>query len=216
MAKDLADMRKSFDLNQPLDIANLSANPFTVFETWFEQATKNDAIVEPNAFVLSTANQQGIVSSRILLLKFFDQDGFVFYTNYQSQKAQDIAQNANVSLCFPWYPMERQIIIQGQAEKVSREQSQAYFASRPKGSQIGAWVSAQSQVIDSCETLTQKEAQLTQQYANEDVPLPDFWGGYRARPQRIEFWQGQPSRLHDRALYTRQDGSAWLKQRLSP
>lgn len=212
---DISDLRHDFDKNAPLDLDNTPENPFTFFAEWFQEARETSKIVEPNAFVLTTVNVTGRPRSRSVLLKYYDEDGLVFFTNYGSQKALDIIENPGVSVCFPWYYLERQILIEGRAEKISQAESLKYFASRPRGSQIGAWVSAQSQVISSRALLMDKVKQLTQHFADKDVPLPTFWGGYRIVPERFEFWQGQPSRLHDRIQYLA-NGDIWVKSCLSP
>lgn len=214
---DISDLRHDFDKNAALDLNHTPDNPFVFFAQWFSQARATATIAEPNGFVLSTVNTAGRLRSRTVLLKYFDEDGYVFFTNYGSQKAKDLAQCPQVAVCFPWYHLERQILIEGNAEKISYAESLKYFASRPRGSQIGAWVSEQSQVISSRALLMNKVKQLTQHFKDKDVPLPDFWGGYRIRPTRFEFWQGQPSRLHDRIEYTpAKSAGAWQKQRLSP
>lgn len=216
---DISDMRHDFDHHEAIDIAQLPDNPYAVFEDWFEQTRNTPQIAEPNAFVLATVNTAGRLRSRTVLLKYFDTSGYVFFTNYGSQKAKDIAENDRVSVCFPWYYLERQILIEGRAEKISHAESLKYFASRPRGSQIGAWVSEQSQAISSRALLMDKVKQFTQHFMGKDVPLPNFWGGYRIVPQRFEFWQGQPSRLHDRIEYlsiSDPSNSGWKKQRLSP
>lgn len=212
---DISDLRHDFDKNAPLDLGNTPDNPLEFFEHWFTQARQTKVIAEPNGFVLSTVNNKGRLRSRTVLLKYFDENGYVFFTNYGSQKAQDIVQRPQVAACFPWYHLERQVLIEGTAEKISQTESLKYFASRPRGSQIGAWVSEQSRVISSRALLMDKVKQLTQSFTDKAVPLPDFWGGYRIRPTRFEFWQGQPSRLHDRIEYL-PDGDCWRKQRLSP
>ncbi|MPV86403.1 pyridoxamine 5'-phosphate oxidase [Ostreibacterium oceani] len=221
---DISQMRTVFDKHEPLDIKTMPDSPVKLFEQWFELARHTEHLAEPNAFVLSTANHAGRLRTRTVLLKYFDHHGFVFFTNYHSQKAHDISENPQVSVCFPWYPLQRQLLIEGRAEKISQAESLKYFASRPKESQIGAWVSQQSQVIDSRQLLIDKAKQLAQRFAGKSVPLPDFWGGYRIRPTRFEFWQGQPGRLHDRIQYTTtelddkvlDDSTIWEKQRLSP
>lgn len=217
---DISDLRHDFDKHTALDLDNTPDSPLVFFEQWFNQARQTPAIAEPNGFVLSTVNKEGRLRSRTVLLKYFDEDGYVFFTNYGSQKAKDLAQCPQVAMCFPWYHLEQQILIEGQAEKISYAESLKYFASRPRGSQIGAWVSEQSQIISSRALLMDKVKQLTQHFQDKDIPLPEFWGGYRIRPTRFEFWQGQPSRLHDRIEYTgnRLSGGAhkWSKQRLSP
>lgn len=213
---DISSMRHDFDHHEPINIEQLPENPLVLFELWFELARCTPQIAEPNGFVLATANAHGRIRSRTVLLKYFDATGYVFFTNYGSQKAKDIAEHDKVSLCFPWYHLERQILIEGRAEKVTHAESLKYFASRPRGSQIGAWVSEQSQIISSRALLMDKVKQLTQHFMNKDVPLPDFWGGYRIVPERFEFWQGQPSRLHDRIEYTPLTKEHWQRQRLAP
>ncbi len=213
---DISNLRHDFDRNQPIDIDNVPENPFEFFGQWFEQSRKTKTLAEPNGFVLSTVNQSGRIRSRSVLLKYFDENGFVFFTNYGSQKAKDLTDNPQVAMCFPWYLLERQIMIEGRAEKISTAESLKYFASRPRDSQIGAWVSQQSQVISSRALLMDKVKQFGQHFLNKEVPLPEFWGGYRIVPKRFEFWQGQPSRLHDRIEYIHQTDNSWLRQRLSP
>lgn len=212
---DISDLRHDFDKHTPLDLANTPKSPFVFFDQWFSQTRQTPTIAEPNGFVLTTVNAHGQPRSRTVLLKYFDQGGLVFFTNYGSQKAKDIADNSRVAVCFPWYHAERQILIEGCAEKISHAESLTYFVSRPRGSQIGAWVSEQSQVISSRAVLMDKVKQFTAHFTDKDVPLPDFWGGYRIVPERFEFWQGQPSRLHDRIQYTLNSGD-WEKCRLSP
>ncbi len=212
---DIGDMRKQFERNPEIHLSEVPDDPFLLFEQWFEVA-RVEVPIEPNGFVLATANTEGKLRSRTVLLKYFDNKGYVFYTNYGSQKAKDIVQNPYVSACFPWYGLERQIMIEGRVEKVTTAESLRYFSSRPRGSQIGAWVSEQSSVVSSRAMLMSKVKQLTAHFMNKDVPLPDFWGGYRICPERFEFWQGQPSRLHDRIEYLVQKDGSWLKQRLAP
>ncbi len=211
---DIGNVRKQFDSHEPLSLDAVDDNPVQQFEMWFAEA-RNSHVSEPNGFVLATANAAGRLRSRTVLLKFFDDRGFVFYTNFGSQKAKDIEDNAHVSACFPWYSLERQVMIDGIVERVSHAESLRYFTSRPRGSQIGAWVSEQSQVISSRAVIMDKVKQLSQHFKDKEIPLPEFWGGYRIIPQRFEFWQGQPSRLHDRIEFI-PDGNGWKKQRLSP
>lgn len=212
---DIGAMRHDFNHHNPIDVKQLPDSPFALFEQWFETARNTPNVFEPNGFVLTTANAGGRLRSRSVLLKYFDTSGLVFYTNYGSQKAKDLQENSQVAVCFPWYPLERQLLIEGSVEGVSKAESLRYFASRPRSSQIGAWVSEQSQIISSRALLMDKVKQLTRHFKDKDVPLPDFWGGYRIIPERFEFWQGQPSRLHDRIEYLRKNDS-WLRQRLSP
>ncbi|MDP8080171.1 pyridoxamine 5'-phosphate oxidase [Phocoenobacter skyensis] len=211
---DISHLRHDFDHHSPIDIKQLPNNPHSLFEEWFNVAREYQ-IAEPNGFVLSTTNAERRIRSRTVLLKYFDETGYVFFTNYGSQKAKDIAENNQVSVCFPWYALERQVMIEGRAEKISHMESLKYFSSRPRNSQIGAWVSEQSQIISSRAVLMDKVKQLTEHFFDKDIPLPEFWGGYRIIPERFEFWQGQPSRLHDRIEYAIKEG-VWQRSRLSP
>jgi pyridoxamine 5'-phosphate oxidase len=208
-----ADLRREYT-RQALLENDVLPDPIEQFARWFAEATGAE-VPEPNAMVLATADASGAPSARVVLLKGFDARGFVFFTNYQSRKGQQLAANPRAALVFFWESLERQVQIEGRVEKVSRAESQAYFHSRPLGSQVGAWVSHQSRVIASREALDQREAELMERYAHGVVPLPDYWGGYRLIPHRIEFWQGRPSRLHDRLEYVR-DGEKWTLRRLSP
>ena len=210
---DIGDMRRDFE-SEGLDREHLNDDPVRQFETWFEDA-RNAGILEPNAMSLATAGRDGLPDLRTVLLKYFDERGFVFYTNYGSRKAKELDDNPQAALLFPWIGLNRQVRIQGPVEKVSKAESLRYFASRPRGSQIGAWVSEQSKVITSRGLLEQKVAQMKQKFSAGEVPLPDFWGGYRVVPERIEFWQGRPSRLHDRFEYVREE-DGWIIQRLQP
>lgn len=210
----ISDMRENYD-RAILDEKHVDADAMVQFHTWFQDARDQD-VVEPNAMVMSTVDKDGHPTSRTLLLKGLEDDGFVFYTNYNSDKAQEIALNANISLLFLWKKVQRQIRISGVAEKIPQKQSEAYFHSRPKGSQIGAWVSPQSQVIDDKNFLETRKAELIEKYKDVDkLPLPDYWGGYKLKPLKIEFWQGRPNRLHDRLRYTLIDGK-WIIERLAP
>ena len=214
--EEVAAMREEYG-SRELRRADLSHDPFVQFESWFSEAREVE-IYEPNAMVLSTVGADGCPASRTVLLKFFDEEGFVFYTTYSSAKAREMAAVSLVSLLFPWLPLERQVRIEGTVEKVSTAESLKYFASRPRESQIGAWVSDQSSVIDSRSMLLNKMAELKAKFKGGDVPLPSFWGGYRVRPQRIEFWQGGKGRVHDRFLFTREVEGAthWKIDRLAP
>ncbi len=211
---DIGNVRKDFRAHPPLSRKDLLDNPFEQFERWFGQAMEAK-IEEPNGFSLATVNADGQPSQRTVLLKFFDEKGFVFYTNYQSEKAKDIEQNAKVSMLFPWFDLQRQVKIQGYAEKISREQSLKYFLSRPTGSQLGAWTSPQSKVIDSRDFLMLQLQKMQDKFKSGKIPLPEFWGGYRIVAENFEFWQGQPSRLHDRFSYRLDDGG-WVIERLAP
>jgi pyridoxamine 5'-phosphate oxidase len=194
---------------------SLKPNPFDQFALWFQQAM-DAGVVEPNAMSLATAGADQRPLARTVLLKSYDERGFVFYTNQESRKARQIADNPSVSLLFPWLALERQVIICGPAEKVSTADTLAYFITRPRGSQLGAWVSAQSSVITTRSLLEQKWEEMKRKFGEGEVPLPSFWGGYRVVPRDIEFWQGRPNRLHDRFLYTRQPDASWRIDRLAP
>ncbi len=213
--QDISDLRNDFTKNQALEIENTPDNPLELFSAWFTEAKDNN-IIEPNAMVISSLSKEGRMSSRTVLLKYFGEEGFVFFTNYGSQKAKDFTINPLTSACFPWYSLERQIMIEGKVEKISKLDSLKYFSSRPRGSQIGAWVSEQSSIISSRQILLDKVKQLSKHFADKNVPLPDFWGGYRIIPTRFEFWQGQSNRLHDRIEYLIDEQGVWYKQRLSP
>ncbi|PZV06151.1 MAG: pyridoxamine 5'-phosphate oxidase [Leptolyngbya sp.] len=210
---DIGELRRDYT-QRGLDLADLNPDPFAQFELWFQQAREAE-LLEPNALVLSTVSPAGAPYQRTVLLKYFDRDGFVFFTNYGSRKAQHIAENAQVSMLFPWYPLERQLAIAGTASQISAAESLRYFSSRPRGSQLGAWVSQQSSIISSRQLLEMQFEKMKQKFLNQEVPLPDFWGGYRVKPTSFEFWQGRPSRLHDRFLYSWKDGE-WAIARLSP
>ena len=210
---DLAEFRKEYS-DRGLHREELNPEPVAQFSEWFIQATEL-AVHEPNAMTLATVDTSGMPFQRTVLLKYFDRDGFVFFTNYGSRKSAQIAANPKVSLLFPWISLERQVIVQGHAEKISTAESLRYFASRPRESQIGAWVSNQSEVITSRKFLLQKLAEIREKFHHGEIPLPSFWGGYRVVPQTVEFWQGGPARLHDRFLYQKHGGD-WRIERLSP
>ena len=198
----------------PLEQDQLDSDPFVQFERWFEEAC-TDVDAEPNAMVLATVDDAGAPAVRMVLLKFYDRNGFVFFTNLQSRKALHIDANPEVALLFWWPELERQIEINGTAERISNVEATKYFVTRPRGSQLGAWASAQSQVLTSRKALEMKLQEMKQKFAKREVPLPSFWGGYRVVPKAIEFWQGQPERLHDRFQYVR-EGDGWRIQRLAP
>ena len=210
---DLSEFRKEYT-DRGLRREDLAADPMVQFERWFQQAVELK-LHEPNAMSLATVDAASRPLLRTVLLKYFDTNGFVFFTNYQSRKAKHIADNPQVSLLFPWVILERQVIVQGRAEKISAAESLKYFSSRPRDSQLGAWVSDQSSVISSRKLLMQKLAEIKDKVAHGEVPLPSFWGGYRIVPETIEFWQGGSARLHDRFFYEKKDG-AWQIERLSP
>ena len=198
-----------------LSETDISLDPYLQFEKWFQEAL-NAAISEPNAMTLATANENGIPSARVVLLKEFTTEGFVFYTNYNSQKGKEIEQNPYACLVFFWVDLERQVRIDGVVEKVSEEESTQYFHSRPKGSQLGAIASRQSEKIKSRKVIEDKLADLEKDYAEKDVPKPEYWGGYRVIPNRIEFWQGRSNRLHDRIVYIQDKDQSWKFERLAP
>ncbi|MCE3278136.1 MAG: pyridoxamine 5-phosphate oxidase [Bacteroidetes bacterium] len=199
---------------QTLDEKDAHFNPVTQFSKWFQEAV-DSKVNEPNAMCLSTVSAEGKPSSRILLLRNFSEEGFVFYTNYTSRKGEEITANPNVALLFFWPELERQVRIEGKLIKQSKEESDLYFNSRPRTSKLGAWTSAQSKVIASRKVLDEEYKRLSDQFPGDDVPRPEHWGGYVLRPESMEFWQGRPSRLHDRILYTN-EGQKWKIERLAP
>ncbi len=195
--------------------SSLDDDGFEQFTTWFEQACEAD-VHEPNAFSLATVAADGQPSLRTVLLKYFDRQGLVFFTNYESRKAMEIEDNPQVSMLFPWLTMQRQVIVKGGAVKVSAAESLKYFLKRPKDSQLGAWISQQSSVISSRSVLEGKLAEIKARFSKGDISLPPFWGGYRIEPKSFEFWQGGESRIHDRFLYTKDEAGRWGVERLSP
>lgn len=212
---DLTDFRKDYTQGV-LTRKQLNSDPFKQFEQWLQKAiTTKDNIIEPYVMTLATGNKQGKVFARQVILRNFTENGFVFYTNYQSLKAKQINDNSSVALCFYWYWLERQVRIEGKAIKTSREVSETYFKSRPYESQISAWVSQQSTVVNSREELEAEFENLKQKYPQGQVPLPDNWGGYCIKPENFEFWQGRPGRLHDRFFYENKNGM-WYIVRLAP
>ncbi|WP_036489473.1 pyridoxamine 5'-phosphate oxidase [Myxosarcina sp. GI1] len=212
---DISDLRTEYTL-EGLRREQLAPDPFQQFELWFQQACASD-LPEPNAMNLATVSITGMPSQRIVLLKYFDRQGLVFFTNYKSRKAQEIKANPQVSLLFFWVALERQVQISGKAVKISTAESLNYFATRPRGSQLGAWCSQQSSVISSRQMLEIKFDEIKRKFRERKIPLPSAWGGYRVVPQSFEFWQGRPNRLHDRFLYSYIDAeSTWKIQRLAP
>lgn len=211
---DLEQIRREYLLGG-LRREALAENPITQFKQWLGEAVAS-AIPDPTAMVLATVDQGGQPDQRIVLLKNLDLRGFIFYTNYESKKAHDMAANPKVSLHFPWHMMERQVRVNGVVEKISLVESIKYFASRPEESQIAAWASKQSSRIDSRAFLLQQFANMKAKFANGQIPLPDFWGGYRVKPLRFEFWQGGANRLHDRFEYLLQEDNKWEIGRLAP
>jgi len=209
----LADLRREYTLGG-LRRADLLPDPIEQFKKWFDEALRAE-VFEPNAMALATANSKGEPSSRIVLLKAVDARGFVFFTNYDSRKGHDLAENPVASLTIFWRELERQVHISGKVSKVPREESEAYFSSRPLGSRLAAWASTQSAVVPDRAFLENKVAELKQKYADEKVPLPPYWGGYSVAPQMVEFWQGRANRLHDRFRYVKEQ-AAWRIERLSP
>lgn len=198
-----------------LSEASVDPDPIKQFDRWFADAIAA-GLKLPNAMTLATATPDAVPSARVVLLKDFDEQGFVFYTNYDSQKGRELEANPRAALCFYWSALDRQVRISGSVTKTTREESASYFHTRPVDSQLGAWASNQSAVIESREVLEEKMRQLVRQYEGGEVPLPPYWGGYRLAPKVIEFWQNRLSRLHDRLRYTRQPGGDWLIERLSP
>ena len=209
----IADIRKDYQLKS-LSEHEVDQNPFAQFSVWWNEAVQSD-IIEVNAMALSTVTSTGKPSSRIVLLKGYDEQGFVFFTNYSSDKGQQLTQNHFAALLFFWKELERQVRIEGVVSKVSEEESDAYFNSRPAGSRLGAWASPQSQKISYREVLNNELIKFTEQFDQENIPRPAHWGGYRVKPTRIEFWQGRSNRLHDRILYE-QDNDTWQISRLAP
>jgi pyridoxamine 5'-phosphate oxidase len=224
-AHDLAAMRLTYDLAHLLE-TDLDPTPLAQFTRWLADAVAG-GVTEPNAMVLATADASGVPTARSVLLKNADARGFTFYTNYASRKGRALSENPRASLAFPWYPLHRQVIVVGDVERVTREEAAEYFVTRPYGSRLGSWASAQSSVIASREVLKARYAELAAAFPDTgsaaDVPLPDGWGGYLVRAESVEFWQGRPSRLHDRLRFVRSvdraaldDAAAWRVERLSP
>ena len=211
--EELRALRRDY-AGAELSESAVAADPFEQFAIWFDEAMKSD-VLEANAMTLSTADADALPSARVVLLKGFDKDGFVFFTNYESKKAADLIVNPNAALSFFWKELERQILISGTVEKTSEAESDEYFSSRPINSQLGAWASKQSSVIESRAVLEQRIEELEAEFRDDEISRPPFWGGFRLIPQSFEFWQGRPSRLHDRICYQQTD-EGWKTYRLSP
>ncbi|MFY0481497.1 pyridoxamine 5'-phosphate oxidase [Flavobacterium sp. PLA-1-15] len=212
--EDLSNYRRSYEKSELIE-DNLPEDPINLFQKWFHEVDFGST-EEVNAMTVSTFGLDGYPKSRVVLLKRFTYEGFIFYTNYNSEKGKAIANNPNICLSFFWHSFERQVIIKGKAEKIPENLSDGYFESRPDGSKLGAIVSNQSEVVASREILEQKLYQLEKDFEGKEIPRPDYWGGYIVKPVEIEFWQGRPNRLHDRIRYKLQDDFSWKIDRLSP
>lgn len=212
--KSISHLRKEYTI-AGLTENELDPNPFKQFRKWLNQAL-GAGLPEPTAMTLATATKGGKPSARIVLLKNVDEEGFVFFTNYGSRKGRELLKNPAAALVFHWVELERQVRIIGTAKKVSREESAQYFRTRPIGSQLGAWASKQSEILESRQEIEKRVLELEAQYANKEIPVPPAWGGFRIKPTEIEFWQGKPNRLHDRLRYAPNRGGKWRIERLSP
>ena len=215
MQKDLGNYRKSYEKSELIE-DNVSDNPMQLFQTWFHETEQSDSVDEPNAMTVSTLGLDGYPKSRVVLLKKYTYEGFIFYTNYDSEKGKAIAKNPKICISFFWPAMERQIIIKGNAEKIAENLSDGYFESRPDGSKLGAIASEQSTVIASRDVLENKLKRLEEEYKTKEIERPENWGGYIVKPVSIEFWQGRPNRLHDRIRYSLQENFDWKMERLAP
>ncbi len=215
MQKDLGNYRKSYEKSS-LTEGVISDNPMELFQKWFYEVEASDGVDEPNAMTVSTIGLDGFPKNRVVLLKKYTFEGFIFYTNYESEKGRAISQNPNVCISFFWPNMERQIIIKGRAEKIAENLSDGYFESRPDGSKLGAIVSNQSEVVPSRDYLEKKLKDLEKEYENKEIERPKYWGGFIVKPVSLEFWQGRPNRLHDRIRYSLQANYDWKIERLAP
>ncbi len=211
---NLHDFRKDY-MQDTLSISEVNKNPIIQFEKWMQEAISSEVVAEPNAMTLVTSTLDGRPSARVVLLKSFNEEGFVFYTNYESRKAMELMENPNACIVFDWHVMERQVRIEGIVKKVSAEESDNYFFSRPKGSQLGAWISPQSTFIEGRQELDDRKAMIERQFEIEPISRPPHWGGFVLEPQTIEFWQGRQNRLHDRIIYLKTD-KEWIVRRLAP
>lgn len=211
---DLHNLRKDYQ-QDTLSENKVDKNPISQFEKWMKETISSKIVVEPNAMTLVTATLDGKPSARVVLLKSFDKEGFVFYTNYESRKAMELTENPNACIVFDWHVMERQVRIEGVAKKVSAEESDKYFHSRPEGSQLGAWISPQSTFIDGRQELDERQKQIEDRFKTKPITRPPHWGGFVLEPHTIEFWQGRQSRLHDRLIYLKTE-EEWIMRRLAP
>ncbi len=215
MQKDLSNHRKNYKKQELLE-DNCPENPMELFQTWFLTADEANMVDEANAMTISSIGLDGFPKNRVVLLKKFTWEGFIFYTNYNSEKGKAIAQNNNICLSFFWAGLEQQIIIKGNAEKLAKNLSDGYFDSRPDGSKLGAWASKQSDIVTSRDALDKELASFEKKYQQKEIPRPKYWGGYLVKPISIEFWQGRPNRMHDRIRYTLQKDFSWKMERLAP
>lgn len=215
MEKDLSSYRKNYKRSE-LSVEDISENPIELFQKWFYEVEEFGGDIEVNAMTISTIGVDGFPKNRVVLLKKFTWEGFIFYTNYNSEKGKSIAENSNVCLSFFWHTLERQIIIKGTAEKIAENLSDGYFESRPDGSKLGAWASNQSEVVPSREYLDNRLAEFEKKFENQEILRPTNWGGYIVKPTSIEFWQGRPNRMHDRIRYNLQENFDWKIERLAP
>jgi pyridoxamine 5'-phosphate oxidase len=215
MEKDLSNYRRNY-VKKELSLKEVPENPLELFQTWFYEVEEFGGDVESNAMTIATIGSDGFPKSRAVLLKKYTWEGFIFYTNYNSEKGKAIEANPNVCLSFLWHNIERQVIIKGVAEKISENLSDGYFESRPDGSKLGAWVSDQSEPVPSRKYLDERLIEFEKQFENKEIPRPKYWGGYIVKPISIEFWQGRPNRMHDRIRYTLQENYDWKIERLAP